>query len=95
MAEWTAFVGQYLKLAEREVLTHSGRVSHDDMLRIVDRRYAEFDAGRKQAEREAAEIEHEKEVEAEIRRIEAEVTDAKKLPTPAARKRGGRKGETT
>lgn len=71
MADWITFADQYLKLAERAVLTHAGSVGHDTMLREVDRRYATFDAARKQAARQAAEIEYEQDVEAELRALEA------------------------
>ena len=91
MAEWRDFLGQYLKLAEREALTHAGRVSHDAMLKIVDQRYAEFDTTRKRAEAQAAETEHEREVEAELRRIEAEVIEVKKRATAPAKNAGVRK----
>ncbi len=92
MAEWSDFIGRYLTLAEREVLTHAGRVSHDAMLKIVDQRYAEFDTARRRAEAQAAEVEHEREIEAELKQIEDKVTGAKKAKTPAPKKGGGRKG---
>ena len=78
MNEWTEFTDQYLKLADRSVLTHAGSISHDRMTQIVDERYAQFDASRREAERQAAEIEHEHEVDAELKRIEAEATKAKR-----------------
>lgn len=78
MGEWTAFTDRYLKLAERSVLAHSGSVSHEQMLKIVDRRYAAFDAARKESEHQAAEVAHEQEVESELRRIEDKVAQAKR-----------------
>ncbi len=71
MAEWLGFVDQYLKLADRAVLTHAGSVSHDHMLKLVDERYASFDVSRQEAERQAAEVEHDRDIDAELRRIEA------------------------
>lgn len=71
MAEWARFVDDYLKLADRPVLTHAGSVSHNGMERIVGERYDLFDAGRREVEREEAEREHEREVEAELRAIAA------------------------
>ena len=91
MAEWIGFVDQYLKLAEREVLTHAGRVSHDAMLKTIDQRYASFDAARKQAGRQAAEIEHEREIEAELRQIEDFASRAEKAGSQSAAKGRGRK----
>ncbi len=37
MADWISFADQYLKLAERAVLTHAGSVSHDNMLKVSRR----------------------------------------------------------
>lgn len=82
MAEWTRFVDDYLKLAERPVLTHAGSVSHDRMEQVVGQRYAEFDATRREAARRDAEQEHEHEVEEELRRIASGLKDAD-------RRRGG------
>lgn len=71
MADWIAFTDQYLKLAERAVLGHAGSVSHDRMVTVVEQRYATFDTARKAAETQAAEIEHQREVEAELKALEA------------------------
>jgi hypothetical protein len=87
MAEWVRFVDSYLKLAEREVLNHAGRVSHEQMLKLIDQRYASFDAARRVAEREEAEIAHEREVEEELRQIESAVGKAKRA-APAKTKAG-------
>ena len=92
MAEWASFVDNYLKLAEREVLNHAGRVSHEQMLKQIDQRYASFDAARRSAEREAAELAHEREVDAELRQIENAAGKAKRAAAPA-RKPAGPKGD--
>ena len=92
MSEWVTFVHNYLKLAEREVLNHAGRVRHDDMLKLIDQRYASFDAARRTAEREAAELEHEREIDAELRQIENAAGKAKRAAAPA-RKQAGPKGD--
>ncbi len=78
MAEWLGFVDQYLKLADRAVLTHAGSVSHDHMLKLIYQRYASFDATRRQAERQAAEIEHDHDIDAQLRQIEASAKGRKK-----------------
>lgn len=70
MADWIGFTDQYLKLAERAVLTHAGSVSHENMLKVIDQRYATFDAARKAADKRAAEVEFEQDVEAELRALE-------------------------
>ncbi|CAA7611398.1 putative DNA-binding protein [Candidatus Terasakiella magnetica] len=78
MAEWLDFVDQYLKLADRAILSHRGSISHDRMLKLIDERYASFDASRKEAERKAAEIEHNQDLDAELRQIEAKAKGRKK-----------------
>lgn len=78
MADWISFTDQYLKLAERAVLTHAGSVSHDHMLKIIDERYASFNTARKAAEKLAAEIEYEQDVEVELKRIEGTASRAGK-----------------
>lgn len=78
MAEWINFVDQYLRLADRAVLTHAGSVSHEQMLKIIDQRYASFDATRKETERQAAEVAYEQDIEAELKRIETTATKAKR-----------------
>lgn len=91
MADWISFTDSFLKLTERAVLTHAGSVSHDDMIRVVDQRYGSFDAGRKEAARQAAERDHEQEVEIELKQIEGTVTRVRKdMP---AKKATGIKGE--
>jgi len=71
MADWISFTDQYLKLAERAVLTHAGSVSHDSMLKIIDQRYATFDATRKATEKQVAEAEYEQDIAAELRSLES------------------------
>lgn len=92
MSEWADFADAYLKLADRAVLTHAGSVGHDQMLKIIDQRYAAFDAARKEADRQAAEVEHEQDVEAELKRIEATASQAKRVassPKPKTAKPTG------
>ena len=86
MTEWTDFVDAYLKLADRAVLTHAGSVGHDQMLKIIDQRYATFDAARKEAERQAAEVEYEQDVEAELKQIEATASQAKRVASSPKQK---------
>ena len=78
MADWISFTDQYLKLAERAVLTHAGSVSHDTMLKAIDQRYVTFDAARKDADRQAAEAEYEQDVEAELRALETTASRGRK-----------------
>lgn len=78
MAEWIGFVDQYLKLADRAVLGHAGSVSHEHMLKVIDERYATFDIARRDAESREAEQEHDREVDAELRCIEALATSPRR-----------------
>lgn len=83
MVEWVTFTDQYLKLAERAVLAHSGSVSHEQMLKIVDQHYQAFDRARKESEHRAAELAHEQDIDSELRRIEH-----KAIHTKQAKERG-------
>ncbi|EME68612.1 putative DNA-binding protein [Paramagnetospirillum caucaseum] len=81
MADWIGFADQYLKLAERAVLTHAGSVSHENMLKVIDQRYATFDAARKASDKRAAEVEYEQDVESELRALESAASRSRK-PLP-------------
>lgn len=78
MADWISFTDQYLKLAERAVLTHAGSVSHEDMLATIDRHYATFDAARKASEKLAAERAYEQDIEAELKALETSASRGRK-----------------
>ena len=64
------------------------------MLKIIDQRYAAFDAVRKEQERQAAEIEHEQEIEAELKQIESAANDAKRKGASPGKKGSTRKGRS-
>jgi hypothetical protein len=55
MAEWIEQTDRFLTFNEREVLTGKGNMSHEAMETIVGKRYATFDAQRREAERLTAE----------------------------------------
>lgn len=80
MHEWETFVDDYLKLSERDILTHAGRISHERMELITAERYDAFDAKRKEHERLLAEQDYEQDLETEIKQIEGDVK--KRLPKP-------------
>lgn len=69
MAEWVQFTDNYLKLAERPILTHAGSISSDRMKQVVGQHYQHFDTARRTAEQQVAEQEHEREVEAELKHL--------------------------
>ncbi len=77
MAQWVEFVDNYLKLAERKILTNPGKMSHESMVTIVEHRYEEFDVARHAATLEQAEREHAKEIEADLKQIEHRLEKAK------------------
>jgi hypothetical protein len=61
------------------------------MLKLIDQRYASFDTARRTAEREAAEVAHEREVDEELRRIESAAGKAKwsaERPITKGRRKG-------
>ncbi|KUR73514.1 hydroxyacid dehydrogenase [Novosphingobium fuchskuhlense] len=55
MAEWIEQTDRFLTFNEREVLIGKGNMSHEAMETIVGKRYATFDAKRREAERLTAE----------------------------------------
>ena len=55
MAEWIEQTDRFLTFNEREVLTGKGNMSHEAMESIVGKRYAKFDAQRRESERLTAE----------------------------------------
>lgn len=57
MHEWESRLDAFLSFNERELLTHAGKVRADVAERLAGERYAEFDAQRRAAEREAADAE--------------------------------------
>lgn len=44
MAEWIAKLDDFLKVSDREILTHAGRISYDAMLGTVDQAYQRYQA---------------------------------------------------
>lgn len=47
MADWIAKLDDFLRLSDREVLTHPGTVSHDDAVAKAEREYVLFDTQRR------------------------------------------------
>lgn len=78
MSDWLSFADQYLKLAERAILTHAGSVSREEMLALIGQRYSAFDTVRRHGERDAAEMAFEQDVAAELRQIEQGLVEAKR-----------------
>jgi hypothetical protein len=78
LKDWDDFLDRFLEFNERPILDNAGNVSKEEMERQALARYAKFDERRKLEEKQAAELEHEREVEEELKKIEGEV--AKRLP---------------
>lgn len=69
LADWRANVGRFLEFNERKVLKTAGSVSHDDMKKIAERRYEQFDEQRRAAEALAADREDVAELEAAEKKL--------------------------
>lgn len=87
MQDWRDLVDSFLQFNEREILTHSGRISHTRMEEIVRDRYEQFDTNRREEESRLAEEEHEKNVETELKQIEDRLTKNKPSETIQKRRR--------
>lgn len=75
MREWEERLNVFLAFNERELLTHAGQVSAAVAEELAAKRYAEFDAKRRRAEREAADDEDRAAIE-ELRRHLPEGADS-------------------
>lgn len=75
MAGWVAQTDRFLTFNERNVLGSAGRVSHERMESVAHERYSAFETARREREMTEANAEdlH------ELKRIEAQLKDAKKL----------------
>jgi hypothetical protein len=48
MADWITKLDDFLRLSERDVLTHAGRISHDEAEQHANVQYDDYDQGRRQ-----------------------------------------------
>lgn len=78
LKDWEAFLDQFLAFNERPILKGAGTVAHEQMAMEVTERYTLFEDKRKDEEKRLAELEHEREVSEELKRIEGEVS--KRIP---------------
>lgn len=69
MKDWEVRLDEFLRFNEYSILNDAGKVSHDDMKKIVDKKYESFNSQRKLVEKQLAEQEAKedfKEIEKEI-----------------------------
>ena len=89
MGDWIAKLDAFLKLSDREILTHSGKISHET---AKDKAEAEYETFRvaQAALPQPVDRDFEKTVE-ELKKLESE---AKAKQKPACKKKGGRQMTT-
>ncbi|TWT45035.1 hypothetical protein RAS1_14560 [Phycisphaerae bacterium RAS1] len=85
MRDWIAKLDDFLRLSERDILTHAGRVSHDDALGRAEAEYETFRA--QQAALPSPVERHFEEAVQEVKRLAAPKTPKK----PAPKRGGGKK----
>lgn len=90
LKDWEVFLDRFLEFNERPILKGPGSVSNHQMEQEVHERYALFDEKRKAEEKRLAELEHEREVAEELKRLEGEVT--KRIPRNKKPKKGNNHG---
>lgn len=78
MKEWEEKLDGFLSFNERELLTHAGRVRAEVAEKLAQERYAVFDAQRRLAERQLADDEDIREIEALEKRLPSEQKDRSK-----------------
>ena len=82
MADWRQYVDNFLTFNERPLLKGNGRVSYEQMVKVAQERYDEFDAKRRQAELSRADAEDLKELEMIEKGVS--ITESKKRGNDAA-----------
>jgi hypothetical protein len=74
MQSWIAKLDEYLRLSEREILQHAGKISHEEALQKAELKFEKYRAGQL----------------AQTSRVERDFEDAvKKLPVKPSRKKTG------
>lgn len=63
MADWRAYVDTFIEFNESPLLRGTGRMSHDNMVKVVHERYEQFDAKRRGADALEADADDLKELE--------------------------------
>ena len=42
MQDWVAKLDDFLRLSERDILTHAGKISHETAIEMAERQYEQF-----------------------------------------------------
>ena len=80
MRDWITKLDAFLRLSEREILTHAGKVSHDKALEKAEREYAKY-----RASEDAQPSPVEKDFEAAVEKVKQLQAAPKEKKKPAAR----------
>lgn len=83
MADWIAKLDDFLRLSEQDVLTHAGKISHDEAVNHAQRQFAQYEDQRLRLESQQPTSDFDKAVE-EVKRLGQQ--PAKSLP-PSKRTR--------
>jgi len=91
MVDWIAKLDDFLKLSDREILTHAGKISHDAAKEKSEAEFVRFKA--QQAALPQPVDEHFTQSLDELKKIEGQAKDAKKKATgkPASKKKAAKK----
>ncbi len=81
MADWIAKLDDFLRLSEREILTHAGRVSHDEAVRKAE---LEFEKFRQQQLAEPSQVE--KDFEKAVKKLPKPARERRLMPAPGEHK---------
>jgi hypothetical protein len=86
MDEWTRQTDEFLTFNRQAVLKNAGRVSHEQMEKIIGERYALFEKKRQAAEKIEAEREHEEEIQ-HLTEAAQKILKIRKRPENSKRKK--------
>ena len=79
MQEWINKLDDFLRLSEREILSHAGKITHDDALNIANAEFDKFKQ-RQLEEKSAVEIDFEKTLQ-ELKHVESKIIKIKPSDT--------------
>jgi hypothetical protein len=88
MADWIRKLDDFLRLSDRDILTHAGKVSHDDAVTKAQLEYERFSSERRELPSPIEQ--HFEEAIDDVKRLEKQRTrgalgDGKKKPKPRSK----------